>query len=52
MVLLVILGKILDEKILDDRGADLVVVRFEETSIARGGLRLLLGGRRLMGLCE
>lgn len=48
MVLVEILGKI-----LDDRGTDWVVVRFEETSIARGGLRLLLGGGRgLMGLCE
>lgn len=46
MVLVEILGRI-----LDDRGTDLVVVRFE-TSIARGGLRLLFGGRGLMGLCE
>lgn len=38
--------------ILDDRGTGLVVVRFEETSIARGGLRLLFGGRGFMGLCE
>lgn len=38
--------------ILDERGTDLVVVRFEETSIARGGLRLIFGGRGLMGLCE
>lgn len=47
MVLLVILGRI-----LDDKGTDLVVGRVEETSVARGGLRLLFRGRGLMGLCE
>lgn len=46
MVLFEILGRI-----LDDRGLiDLVAARVEETSIARGGLRLIFGGRGLTGL--
>ena len=46
MVLVEILGRI-----LDDRGIiDLVDARVEETSIARGGLRLIFGGRGFMGI--